>query len=144
MSSVTVAGQHQPTPAEAEFQERMKERMRQAMGDLMPDDVLARIVAEGIDEAFFRPRRTKDRYGLHEVESPSWMAEFLRAEMEKRAERAARDWFAANGEKVEAALREATAGGLCSAVFRAFDELTGEAMTRLRGELSDTFNRLRG
>lgn len=46
--------------AEQSFQEKMKERIRAQIGDLMPEEMLKAMVEKAVQEAFFtRPRKNK-------------------------------------------------------------------------------------
>ena len=45
------------------FQERMKDRIKKDIGELMTDDELSAIVERAVNEIFFKPRIVKD--GCH-------------------------------------------------------------------------------
>lgn len=128
--------------AEHEFQAKMQERMRQAMGDLMPDEVLKGIVSKGIEEAFFKPVETKKDYGRVEVEQP-WTVRFLKAELESRVEKSVRAWIAANHEKLSDILKETLDAGLSRAVLRAFDREWANSFMALQGDMNMRFDKIR-
>lgn len=140
MTAIIQTGQ--PSPAEQEFQQRMQDRLRQAMGDLMPDEVLKGIVARGVEQAFFADRIEKDRWGSTLNHRPSWMVEFLQRELQQRAKQAVEKWFAENQAKVEELLQKALAMGLASAVVQGFNELLREPFQGMKNEVADLFRRL--
>ena len=72
------------TPQQS-FEEKVKDRLRENIGDLMPDEVLAEMVKKAMDEMFFtrREKRTNDYYGRTEV-FPSWFEEEVSGVLKQR------------------------------------------------------------
>jgi hypothetical protein len=58
------------------FQDRMMEKIRTGIGDMITDDELKKLVDEGVHKAFFEPTRIEKEYGRYE-EHPSWLIKFL-------------------------------------------------------------------
>ena len=131
------------TQSELEFQEKLKERIRQGLGDLMPDAVLAGIVARGIEEAFFKPQRRPSPNQWSNPETyPSWLVEYLEKEVRNQVQLAVTEWIAANHAKVTEALDKALAKGLASAVLFSFDNLFRQQMETLQDGLRDQVVRI--
>lgn len=97
------------------FQERMFERIKSNMGDLMTDEELAALVEKTIEKAFFEPRVTTVRgdYGRTETKTEDsvfvvMMREEVRLKIEAHAKARVDEWFAANPgifkEQVDAAI----------------------------------------
>lgn len=61
----------QLTPQMA-FEEKVKERIRDSIGDLMPDEVLVDILRRAIEEQFFEQTLTEDRWGSKHYQEP-WL-----------------------------------------------------------------------
>jgi hypothetical protein len=141
MSGVVVTGGKAST-AEAEFQEKMKERMRAAMGDLMPNEVLAGIVARGIDEAFFKPNVTKDYYGRDE-RHPSWLVQFIAKETKDQVAKAVEEWVKSNQYAFSMAVDETLKKGLASAIVSAFDSMLFIAFQTLKDNIAQAVDSLR-
>lgn len=133
----------QPTPAELEFQQKMMDRLRQSFGDLMPDATLAGIVARGIEDAFFKEKVTKNYYG-HETREPSWLADYLRQELQPQVQAAVRKWFAENPDKVAAALDKAFSGGFGDAVLRAFSDQFAHPFDTMKVDIQNVISRVLG
>lgn len=131
--------------AEQDFQEKMKERMRQAFGDLMPDAVLAGIVARGMEEAFFKDVviKARDSWGRDEVR-PSWLVQFVQKEAEKQVKEAVEKWVKEHPEKFAEVVREVLDKGLASACVKAFDNILFNEMQALQRGIGDAIQRLRG
>lgn len=63
-------------PVEA-FQDRIKERVRNDIRDMLPDEAVAELVRRAVEEEFFRPRKVEVERGFSsrtEVH-PSWFVE---------------------------------------------------------------------
>jgi hypothetical protein len=130
--------------AEAEFQEKMKQRMRAAMGDLMPDAVLAGIVARGIDEAFFKKqRRPGNGYGHRDEEYPPWLVQYVEKEADKQVQAAVERWVAENREKFAAIVERQVARGFAASAVRAFDLLLQQTSQSFQEQVRDVLQSLR-
>lgn len=62
----------QLTPMET-FQNRVMDKIRADIGEMLPDDVVAGLVQKAIDQQFFQPRTVE--VGYRNVERPSWFVE---------------------------------------------------------------------
>ena len=113
-----------PSEAEKQFQEKMKERMRAAMGDLMPDEVLAGIVGRGIDEAFFKKRTVSTaQYPYTAQEHDSWIVAHISQAVEVEVRAQVKKWFVENHERVSEIVKERLQGGIAAAVVRSMDAM---------------------
>ncbi len=126
--------------SEKQFQEKMKERMRAAMGDLMPDDVLAGIVARGIDEAFFKKRK-RLRSGYHSSyqyeEYEPWVVEQVTKMLEEQVRVHVEKWIATNSEKVAEIVEKSLQGGISAAVVRSMDAIFSSTMHSFQASIQD-------
>lgn len=130
--------------AQQEFQEKMKQRMRAAMGDLMPDSVLADIVARGVQEAFFAQRQ-KPKYNSWDRDEyePAWIVTFLKAELDKRMQEAVKQWMIDNSEKLKTIVAETLQDGVTAMVLRSFDRHWQNGLETLQSTMFDVINKLR-
>lgn len=103
-----------------QFQEQMKARIRAAAGELMPDEMLQDIVKRGIEDAFFKPRKTFDNYN-RVIESEPWLTEFLRAEVKSQIEKEVRAWLKANPDKISELVESLVREGAGKAVIEALN-----------------------
>ena len=132
--------------AEKTFQEKMKERMRAAMGDLMPDEVLAGIVAKGIEEAFFKKQQRPDRrdWGSGAIDYPSWLVEHVQVVARAEVEKQTKQWFVDNHERVAEVVRDSLAGGIVAAVARAADNMFQGSFLTFAASISQQLANIRG
>lgn len=105
-----------------EFQRVMKDRIRANIGELMPDAALAKIVEQGIQDAFFASRRVPQNYGADKIESP-WFVKFLQDECKSLVEQAVKEWVSQNQDKVLAMAKETLEDGVTQAALNSFARL---------------------
>ena len=142
--STTIINQYQPSQAELDFQAKMQERLRQAMGDLMPDEVLAGIVARGIEEAFFKPRLEKGRNQWdNDIKMPSWTVEFLEKECRSQVATAVTNWVADNKARVEELVREALDKNIAAAAVGALGRLFAPAFEDMQRQIYDIVQKVK-
>lgn len=66
-----------PVDPMADFQNKLKERVRNDIRDLLPDDAVAALVKKAVEEEFFKPRKIDEGYGRTK-EEPSWFVTEIR------------------------------------------------------------------
>lgn len=65
-----------PTDPMAEFQAKLKDRVRDDIRDLLPDDAVAGLVKKAVEDVFFTPRIVKATgWSGRDEERPSWFVE---------------------------------------------------------------------
>ncbi len=134
------------TSADAEFQEKMRERLKHSIGDLLPDEALKDIIAKGIHEAFFKPQAykgTSSYYADRDKEYPSWLLQYLRAECDKQVQAAVQQWIIDNPDKIAEVLKNVMQDNLLNSVFSAFNNRTQETFNELRTNLVGVMNNIR-
>jgi len=97
------------------FQERMFERIREQMGDLMTDEDLKRIVDTAMQKAFFEERVTFDNYNRSTTREPVFV-ELIREHLKEQVTGAVRDWLRANHDEVVKQIDAAIAKGMFNLV----------------------------
>jgi hypothetical protein len=123
--------------AQAQFQAKIQDRVRESIGDLLPDEVLAGIVREGVKQAFFAPRRvTVGGYHERAVDAEPWVVEFIRSETKNAVLDHLRRWVAENPDEIRRAIEAATGDGLFRAFASAFFSLFRGPLDTLREEIA--------
>lgn len=105
-----------------QFRQQMQDRIRENIGSLMPDEALAKIVEQGIQDAFFTHRRVPQSYGADKIE-PSWFVKFLQDECKSLVEQAVKEWVSQNQDKVLAMAKETLEDGVTQIVLKSFARL---------------------
>ena len=124
------------------FQEHIKGRLREDVGKLMPDDMLAKLIEQAIKEMFFT--RRVDRSSYRDRDLPSWFEDEVAKLLAAGVKTQIQAWLDANDsvlrEQVTAAIREQLPHILCSALFAGF---TAASTYQGQSWLSDFTERLR-
>lgn len=131
-------------PQEA-FQEQIKARVRAAVGELMPDEMLKKIVEEGLHAAFFeRPHKIKySTYGSsQELENDPWFTVFIREEMSKRVQQTMDKWIAEHPDEIRQIIRDVTSAGMAGVVFRVIADQFSPAMYDFRTQMENIIRNL--
>lgn len=59
-----------------EFQDKLKQRVRDDIRDLLPDDAVAGLIKKAVEDMFFTPRiETEPGWNGRTVQKPSWFVE---------------------------------------------------------------------
>ena len=116
----------------ASFQDRLKERIRESIGELLSDDDLSTIVQRGIDEVFFQERRIPaPRYG-HVSYEPPLIHEIVKEVLTARMIVAVDSWLRSHEEEVEAAITETVEAGAGAAMLQGMNKFFSDSMTQLQ------------
>lgn len=131
------------TPQQS-FQKKLEDRIRENIGELMPDEALQEIVAKAVQKAFFDPVIKTDRYGhTNSSQEPPWMVTLTREILEKQTGEAVRKWFADNPEKVEKLIEEYFATSVSKTVIRSINHVFQQDLFNMEQRLQSTLNELR-
>jgi hypothetical protein len=101
------------------FEEKMMERIRTSIGELMSDEDLKKLVERGIEKALFTPREEKGAW--HTTVKPSIVDECVVKFVEARAKAAVDEWLKTHPEQIEAALHSAVKAGVGGCILQTLD-----------------------
>lgn len=96
------------------FQERMFERVRDQMGDLLTDDDMKKIVDTAVNKAFFEERPSGS---YHAGPKPSVFVEMMHEELKMRVHSALDQWLKDNPEVVAKTIEKVVQDGITKAVI---------------------------
>lgn len=115
------------------FQEKMFERIRDQMGNLLTDDDLKRIVEASVEKAFFEPFKGHD--GWRETQNESVFIKLVRNELESRVGKAIDNYLKEHGDIISKAINEALSKGIYRLVVGHFEMLMSGAFANFRQNL---------
>lgn len=93
-----------------QFQERIADRLRDDIGDLLPDEVLSEMVQRALQEMFFAKRHVSDGYRTRE--NPSWFEETVERRLREQIHNHITAYFKDNREELNSAIKGAINNGL--------------------------------
>ena len=116
------------------FQERMFDRIRDQMGDLMTQDELKKIVETAVDKAFFESSVIKHGYGREEIKPPIFVA-MIEKELKDQVAMLAKGWLTENSDKVNQIINDAIAKGMFGIMTSYIDGLARQPLYNFANEL---------
>ena len=149
-SNVSVATTIMPTdPASlataSTFQERMFERVRESLSELLTPEEAKALVEKAIEQSLFKaklvPARTyheKDRY------EPSRFEELVKEAVEPVIKSEVEKWLTEHHEEVKASIQEIVERGIASNVVKVFQAEMRQPMYEMSGKLQQVINKLGG
>ena len=124
------------TPTKA-FEERMFEKIRDQMGDLMTDEDLRRLVATAMQKAFFEPRvMPGNGYGSPTTLSPLFVS-MIEQHMKESVSTIVSQWVADHPEEVAKVLKETIEAGIFNMMASHFASKTSWPLQQLFSALKE-------
>ena len=84
------------------FEEKIKERLKRDIGDLIPDEMLTTLIEKSINQIFHEPRIKKNDWGSVLESKPSWFQETVENLLQKEVNRLIRDYIKDHEEDIKA------------------------------------------
>ena len=124
------------------FQERLKERLRDSIGELLSDDDLTALVERGIDEVFFQPRYER-RPGAYSTETlPPLIHEVVKDVLSAQMREAVERWLSSHEDEVRQALEDCVKDGAGMALMRAFTSYFQDSMNKMQWDAVNKMQQL--
>lgn len=99
------------------FQERMKDRIKNSIGELMTDEELSEIVRRAMEEIFFKPIKLQD--GYYTKEAPPFVHQLLKEIMLDDVKTAVSKYIDEHKEEVEKTIQDVISLGMGKALVNA-------------------------
>jgi hypothetical protein len=100
------------------FAERIFDRIKDGLGDLMTDDELKVILDRAVEEAFFKPRLEPiDRWSSATKEIPSHFVTMTRELMDKQVQQQVNAYFEAHADEIKEKVAEVLQQGIGDAIL---------------------------
>ena len=124
------------------FEQKLEERIRQDIGELMPDEALAEVVQRAIEKSFFEEREVDDGHYRHKTVIP-WLVRLANNQLKARVDQQVEKWFVDNEEKVMGFVRQRLDAGICHAVVNAIDSEMSGPLYDLQQKFQDFIDRIK-
>lgn len=129
------------------FEERMKERIRDSIGDLISDEDLGKMVDRSLEEVFFKERANPKRssyYNSGEPDTlPPLLHEIVKTAMTEQVSEAVKEYIANNRDQVDTTIKTVLEQGMGNALVSALNGLFAYQLSSLQTNLSNQFNNYR-
>jgi hypothetical protein len=110
------------------FEDKLKERIRESIGELVTDEDLSRIVQAGVHEALFKPRvvERKNSSGYYSASQfdtkPPFIVEVVMDLLKQDIRSAVEKWFAENPNSIKEIVDHCFRDGLVQILSTSIDE----------------------
>lgn len=131
--------------ASTTFQERMFERVRESLSELLTEEEARALVDRAINEALFK-RTIENGYGYQarDVEKPSMFELMVVEEVKPMIKEALEKWISENSEEINKLIREIIEQGITGIISRVITEAFRQPLYQLQGNLSQVINKIGG
>jgi len=115
------------------FQERMFERIKDQMGDLLSEEDLKVILERSIEKAFFEPQTYERGYRTEVEQSP--FVKMIERELHSRVHTIADKWMSENKDRIEELIRDCLGKGFTKLITDYLDNKMGWHVHQLQESL---------
>jgi predicted house-cleaning noncanonical NTP pyrophosphatase (MazG superfamily) len=129
------------------FEQRMKERIRDSIGDLISDEDLTKMVDRSLEEVFFKPRPNPKHTAYYNSGEPATIPpllhELVKEVLEANVQAAVREYIGSNQEEVNAIIQKVVQEGIGAAVLGAMNSMFSHQLMNLQNNISQQISNYR-
>jgi hypothetical protein len=129
------------------FEQRMKERIRDSIGDLISDEDLTKMVDRSLEEVFFKPRSNPKYTSYYNCSEPATIPpllhELVKEVMESQVQAAIREYIGSHTEEVNAIIQKVVQEGSGTAILKALDNMFSYQLSNFQANITNQFNNYR-
>jgi len=114
------------------FEEKMMDRIKNSVGDLMTDEDLKKILEKSMTAMFFTETYKNHGYHREQERIPGLAEKIVTEHLKDRMDVVVGMWLEANSTKVREAVDKALEGGLATAMTRAMNSRFEDTLSTLR------------
>lgn len=117
------------------FQERIKDRIKNSIGELMTDKELSEIVNRAMEEIFFKPTIIQDRYTTKET--PPFIHQLLKELLTENVNKAVSEYILNHKEDVQKAIQRVVSVGMGKALMNAISLQFNNDLMNFQNDIMD-------
>lgn len=118
------------------FEDRVFQRMRENIGELMTDEEMKKLLATAVERMFFTSTRRYPNNYHDQSMNPPEIYKLVSDLVEPMLKKALQEYLIEHSAEVQKAIEAALAGGLVAATARAIESLTSESFANLHSSLA--------
>lgn len=116
------------------FEERMKERIKKSIGELMTDEELSKIVHRVMEDVFFKPVVDEMKWGKQTVTQP-FVHQLLKELLTPNVTKAVQEYVKTHQEEVLKEINSVVQKGISRAVINTLDSLFSDSMNKFKNDV---------
>jgi YesN/AraC family two-component response regulator len=127
------------------FQERMFERVRESLSELLTAEEAKALVEKAIEQSLFQQEMLYDSYKSRQIGvKPSRFEALVKEAVEPAIKTAVTEWLAEHHEEVKASIQGVVEQGIASTVVKVFQDEMRQPFWEMGGKLQQVINKLGG
>ena len=126
------------------FKEKMTERIRESIGDLISDEELSKSVDEGIRSAFFERKQISGGYSSDTRFTTPLINDIVINLMKPAVEAEVKVWFVDNEDEIGSVLHAVIKDGIVSMLTNAINNTFRMPLYNLQSEIADIVRKMSG
>lgn len=119
------------------FEQNMKDRIRESIGELIPDEELSKLIHRGIEESFFKENIVRDSYGREMRRDKSIIHSITKELLEPKIKEIVSEYVKEHNDEVMAQVKEVLLKGIGEAVLRGIASLFTSEFQEIEYRISD-------
>lgn len=104
------------------FEEKMKDRIKESIGDLITDEELKKLLDAAMYDVFFKPSKVKVN-SWETTDGPSYLQAIVKELLDKTVRSVIKDYIVNHTEEVEKTIKTVVENGIGAAMMSAFSSM---------------------
>jgi hypothetical protein len=123
---------------EPSFEEKMKARIKDSIGDLLSDEDIKKLIDKGLQDVFFTKPRIKDpRDSYKMIDGPTMLEDIIKTCIQPAVEKVVREYVAEHQEEVFTNVQAVVSQGLGTAMFRSIDSMFSSQLLNMQSSIQN-------
>lgn len=122
------------------FQEKMKDRIRESIGDLISDEELTKLIHKGVEDVFLLPIKEKRGWN-NGIEHPSLLHGLLKELLTDQVRNAVTVYITEHSEEVTKSIHEVISNGMAKALIGAISMRFTNELISLQANIENNLGR---
>ena len=115
------------------FEQKLEQRIRESIGDLMADEDLTKLVNRAVEKLFFEPRKVSN--GYREELHPSWLEDTVKTLVGDKMLEAVKAYVAEHQDEVQRLVRETLEVQAGALVMAAMNNMFSQMLDPIRQQI---------
>lgn len=115
------------------FEQKMEEKIKESIGEMMESEDLKKIIERGIELAFFKQKEIKDGYRTLTVDS--FLIECIRQNMDKLVAQEIEKRFDADKEKFQSLIEKTLEKDVFELFAKGFNQMFSHELSKFKGAI---------
>lgn len=123
------------------FEERMKERIKDSIGDLLTDEDLSKLISRGVEDIFFKAVTVSDGWSSTKT-TPPLLHSIVKELLEPSVRKAADVWINEHKEEVLKVVDIVISEGMAKALLRTIDMKFQDDLVNLQCNIQNNLQKV--